>query len=83
MMVIMEQLQRMNAHFDHPDQRLDRVENSQGGLNPRMAPHGGRGQGRRGHGHLREEFKGGNFGDDLEEGVDDTFAFQERKTRGR
>ena len=43
MMAIMEQLQRMNAHFDHLDQRLDRVENSQGEPNPRVDLHGSRG----------------------------------------
>ena len=81
MAAVLEQMQRMNAYFDHIDQRLDRVENSQGGPNPKMVPHGGRGRG--GRGHHREEFGGGNFGDDFEEGIDETFAFQERETRGR
>ena len=43
MRVILEQLQRMNAQFDHIDQRMDRLETSHGGLNTRFDVHGGRG----------------------------------------
>ena len=40
---VLDQLQRMNARFDYLDQRLDRVENSQGGPNARFVAHRGRG----------------------------------------
>ena len=44
MKAVLEQLQRMNARFDHFDQRMDRLETSQGVSNTRLRHdlHGGR-----------------------------------------
>ncbi|XP_060667186.1 serine carboxypeptidase-like 17 [Ziziphus jujuba] len=57
MMLILEQLQRMNARFDHLDQRMDRFENSQGGSNPRVDFNGGGGRGRGVRGRPRVGFE--------------------------
>ena len=80
---VLEQLQRMNAQFDHIDQRMDRLKTSQVGVNTRLDAHGDQGRGRGGRGRFREEFREGNFEDDLEEEFDENFALQERQYHGR
>ena len=85
MRAILEQLQRMNARFDHFDQRMDKLETSQGVPNTRLRHelHGGRGRGRGGRERPREEFDEEPFGGDFEEGMDEAYAVQERAGRGR
>ena len=85
MRAVLEQLQWMNARFDHFDQRMDRLETSQGVPNTRLRHdlHGGRGRGRGGRERPREEFEEEQFGGDLDEGMDETFDVQERIGHGR
>ena len=85
MRAVLEQLQWMNARFDHFDQRMDRLETSQGDPNTRLRRdlHGGRGRRRGGRERPREGFEEEQFGGDLDEGMDETFAVQERIGHGR
>ncbi|XP_060675255.1 uncharacterized protein LOC132804574 [Ziziphus jujuba] len=64
---------------------MGRLEVSQGILNTRNRQefHGGRGQGRGGRERQIEEFDEEPFGGDFEEGMDETFAVQERAGHGR
>ena len=85
MKAVLEQLQRVSAQVEHMNQRMERLEVSQGVPNTRMRQefHGGRCRGRGGRERPREEFEGENFGGDFEEGMDETFAVQDRAGHGR
>ena len=85
MRAVLESIQRVSAQVEHMNQRMGRLEVSQGAPNTRNRQefHGGRGRGRGGRERLREEFEEEQFGGGLDEGMDETFAVQERVGHGR
>ena len=85
MRAVLESIQRVSAQVEHVNQRVGRLEASQGRPNTRNGQefHGGRGRGRGGRERPREEFDEEPLDGDFEEGMDETFAVQDRAGCGR